>query len=97
MALQAYLPDSYHILHQITAWARKRVAGGGSPIKIRIVKGANMDMEKIEAAIFDWPLAPFDNKLEVDANWKRMQMTLRSAHRDSCPSRRRTAPKAGEI
>ena len=72
MALQAYLPDSYHILHQITAWARKRVAGGGSPIKIRIVKGANMEMEKIESAIFDWPLAPFDNKLEVDANWKRM-------------------------
>ena len=72
MALQAYLPDSYHILQQITAWARKRVAGGGSPIKIRIVKGANMEMEKIESAIFDWPLAPFDNKLEVDANWKRM-------------------------
>jgi RHH-type transcriptional regulator, proline utilization regulon repressor / proline dehydrogenase / delta 1-pyrroline-5-carboxylate dehydrogenase len=72
MALQAYLPDSYHILQQITNWARKRVAAGGSPVKIRIVKGANMEMEKIESAIFDWPLAPFDNKLEVDANWKRM-------------------------
>ena len=72
MALQAYLPDSFHILQQITAWARKRVANGGSPIKIRIVKGANMEMEKIETAIFDWPLAPFDNKSEVDANWKRM-------------------------
>ncbi len=72
MALQAYLPDSYHILQQITVWARKRVAAGGSPVKIRIVKGANMEMEKIESAIFEWPLAPFDNKLEVDANWKRM-------------------------
>ena len=72
MALQAYLPDSYHILQQITAWASKRVAAGGSPVKIRIVKGANMEMEKIESALFDWPLAPFDNKLEVDANWKRM-------------------------
>jgi len=72
MALQAYLPDSYHILQQITHWARKRVAAGGSPVKIRIVKGANMEMEKIDSAIFDWPLAPFDNKLEVDANWKRM-------------------------
>ena len=41
-------------------------------LKIRIVKGANMEMEQIESAIFDWPLAPFDNKLEVDANWKRM-------------------------
>ena len=72
MALQAYLPDSYHILQQITHWARKRVAAGGSPVKIRIVKGANMEMEKIDSAIFDWPLAPFDSKLEVDANWKRM-------------------------
>jgi RHH-type proline utilization regulon transcriptional repressor/proline dehydrogenase/delta 1-pyrroline-5-carboxylate dehydrogenase len=72
MALQAYLPDSYHILQEIAAWSRERVAGGGSPVKIRIVKGANMEMEQLEAALFDWPLAPFDSKVETDANWKRM-------------------------
>ena len=72
MALQAYLPDSYILLQEIVRWARKRVADGGSPVKIRIVKGANMEMEQIESAVFDWPLAPFDNKLDVDANWKRM-------------------------
>jgi len=72
MALQAYLPNSYHILKDITAWARKRVAAGGSPVKVRIVKGANMEMECFEAAVFDWPPAPFDTKLETDANWKRM-------------------------
>ena len=72
MALQAYLPDSYPILQEITAWAQKRLAAGGSPIKIRIVKGANMEMERIESEIFDWPLATFDSKSETDANWKRM-------------------------
>ena len=72
MALQAYLPDSYHILKDLTAWARKRVDAGGSPVKVRIVKGANMEMECFESAVFDWPLAPFDTKLETDANWKRM-------------------------
>lgn len=72
MALQAYLPDSYTMLQDISKWARRRVSDGGSPIKIRIVKGANMEMEKIESALFDWPLAPYDNKLDVDANWKRM-------------------------
>jgi RHH-type proline utilization regulon transcriptional repressor/proline dehydrogenase/delta 1-pyrroline-5-carboxylate dehydrogenase len=72
MALQAYLPDSFQTLQAITAWAQKRITAGGSPIKIRIVKGANMALEKIESAVFDWPLAPYDNKLEVDANWKRM-------------------------
>jgi RHH-type proline utilization regulon transcriptional repressor/proline dehydrogenase/delta 1-pyrroline-5-carboxylate dehydrogenase len=72
MALQAYLPDSYGMLQEITNWARKRLAAGGSPVKIRIVKGANMQMEKVESALFDWPLAPYDSKPETDANYKRM-------------------------
>lgn len=72
MALQAYLPDSYRMLQEITGWACSRRDAGGSPVKVRIVKGANLAMEKIEAALFNWPLAPYDNKLEVDANWKRM-------------------------
>jgi RHH-type proline utilization regulon transcriptional repressor/proline dehydrogenase/delta 1-pyrroline-5-carboxylate dehydrogenase len=72
MALQAYLPDSYGTLQEITNWARQRVAAGGSSIKVRIVKGANMQMEKLESAIFDWPLAPYDSKLATDANYKRM-------------------------
>ncbi|MCK5484788.1 MAG: proline dehydrogenase family protein, partial [Desulfobacterales bacterium] len=50
----------------------QRVNAGGSPVKIRIVKGANMGMERVEAAISDWPLAPYDNKLDTDANYKRL-------------------------
>ncbi len=72
IVLQAYLPDSFPIQQQLTEWARKRVADGGSPIMLRIVKGANMEMEQLEASLFNWPLAPYDNKLEVDANYKRM-------------------------
>ncbi len=34
-------PDSFAIMQQLTAWARERVAGGGAPIKIRLVKGAS--------------------------------------------------------
>ena len=72
IVLQAYLPDSFDIQKQLTQWALKRVTDGGSPIKLRIVKGANMEMEQLEAGINNWPLAPYDNKLEVDANYKRM-------------------------
>ena len=72
IVLQAYLPDSFPIQRQLTQWARRRVGDGGSPIMLRIVKGANMEMEQLEAALFNWPLAPYDNKLEVDANYKRM-------------------------
>ena len=72
IVLQAYIPDSYVIQQELTDWARERVQAGGAPIKLRIVKGANMEMEQLEAAIFNWPLAPYDNKLAVDANYKRM-------------------------
>jgi RHH-type proline utilization regulon transcriptional repressor/proline dehydrogenase/delta 1-pyrroline-5-carboxylate dehydrogenase len=72
IALQAYLPESYALQQRLTAWARQRVADGGGPILLRIVKGANLEMELLESAHFDWPLAPFDTKLAVDANYKRM-------------------------
>jgi RHH-type proline utilization regulon transcriptional repressor/proline dehydrogenase/delta 1-pyrroline-5-carboxylate dehydrogenase len=72
IVLQAYLPDSFAIQQELTAWARQRVANGGAPIKIRIVKGANLEMELVESALFNWPLATYDNKRDVDANYKRM-------------------------
>lgn len=72
IVLQAYLPDSFNLQKKLTSWAKERIENGGSPIKIRIVKGANMEMEKIDAIHNNWPLAPYDNKLEVDANFKRM-------------------------
>ncbi|MCG8470408.1 MAG: proline dehydrogenase family protein [Desulfobacterales bacterium] len=72
IVLQAYLPDSWSMQRQLTEWAKVRVESGGSPIKLRIVKGANMEMEQVEAALHNWPLAPYDNKPDVDANYKRM-------------------------
>ncbi|WP_028324472.1 bifunctional proline dehydrogenase/L-glutamate gamma-semialdehyde dehydrogenase [Desulfatirhabdium butyrativorans] len=72
IVLQAYLPDSAYLQQELTRWAIDRVNQGGAPIKIRIVKGANMEMELVESALNNWPLAPFDNKLDVDANYKRM-------------------------
>jgi RHH-type proline utilization regulon transcriptional repressor/proline dehydrogenase/delta 1-pyrroline-5-carboxylate dehydrogenase len=72
IVLQAYLPGSHLVQKELTEWAKKRVEAGGAPIKLRIVKGANMEMEKIESAMRGWPLAPYDNKLEVDANYRRM-------------------------
>jgi len=41
-------------------------------VTIRIVKGANMEMERVEAALRGWPQAPFKTKRETDANYKRM-------------------------
>ncbi|MBA4020238.1 MAG: proline dehydrogenase [Pirellula sp.] len=72
IALQAYVPDSFLVQQRITAWARERVERGGAPLTIRIVKGANMEMERIDAALHDWPQAPYQRKLETDANYKQM-------------------------
>ncbi len=72
IVLQSYIPESYEMQQNLTKWAKKRESEGGGPIKIRIVKGANLEMEKVESSIRNWPLATYDNKLEVDANYKRM-------------------------
>ena len=72
IVLQAYLPDSFAAQRRITEWAMRRVAGGGAPTTLRLVKGANMEMERVEASLRGWPAAPFQTKRETDANYKRM-------------------------
>ncbi len=79
IVLQAYLPDSFPALQQLVNWANTRepatdgTANNSEPgtIKIRLVKGANLAMEKVEAAMHGWPQAPYHSKAEVDANYKR--------------------------
>ena len=72
IALQAYIPDSARVLRELHAWARERVARGGAAVTVRIVKGANMEMERVEASLRGWAQAPFRTKAETDANFKRM-------------------------
>src|SRR5215212_5836383 len=72
IALQAYIPDSFATQQRINEWARKRVAAAGSPVTIRLVKGANMEAERVEASIRGWPQAPYKTKIETDANYLRM-------------------------
>lgn len=72
IVLQAYLPDSFEIQKELTEWALKRIDNQKAPIKIRIVKGANLAMEQFEASLMGWAQAPYKTKREVDANYKRM-------------------------
>ncbi|GAB3164780.1 proline dehydrogenase family protein [Myceligenerans halotolerans] len=72
IVLQAYLPDAQGALDDLTAFAQKRVAAGGARIKVRLVKGANLSMERVEAALHDWPQAPYPTKPDVDANYVRL-------------------------
>src|SRR5207237_8936036 len=47
IVLQAYLPDSATVQRELTAWALRRVERGGAPIKVRLVKGANLALERV--------------------------------------------------
>jgi RHH-type proline utilization regulon transcriptional repressor/proline dehydrogenase/delta 1-pyrroline-5-carboxylate dehydrogenase len=80
IVLQAYIPDSHAALDRLVTWANERYAAGRAPIKIRLVKGANLAMEQVEAELHDWPQAPYYSKADVDASYKRMLETaLRTA------------------
>lgn len=81
IVLQAYLPDAQPALAQLTAWARERVQAGGTRIKVRLVKGANLAMERVDAVMHDWSLATYGSKLDSDANYLRcLEVALRPEH-----------------
>ena len=79
IVLQAYLPDSYNVMLELKKWAIERVENGGAPIKIRLVKGANLEMEKTESSFEDWPLATYNTKLDTDANYKKILLEMLDA------------------
>ena len=72
IVLQAYLPDSVAALDRLIEFAEQRVASGGAGIKVRLVKGANLSMERVDAELHGWEPAPYGSKAEVDANYLRL-------------------------
>lgn len=72
IVLQAYLPDSYTYLQTLVAFSKERVLNGKPPIKIRIVKGANMESEETIASVRGWELPTFRRKVDTDSNYNKM-------------------------
>ncbi|MEV8232492.1 bifunctional proline dehydrogenase/L-glutamate gamma-semialdehyde dehydrogenase [Micrococcus luteus] len=72
IVLQAYLPDALAAMVRLQEWAARRVAAGGAPVKVRVVKGANLPMERMQASLTGWPLATVGSKQEADTNYKRV-------------------------
>ncbi|MFJ4264102.1 bifunctional proline dehydrogenase/L-glutamate gamma-semialdehyde dehydrogenase [Paenarthrobacter nicotinovorans] len=70
IVLQAYLPDALGAMQELQEWATARRAQGGAPIKVRVVKGANLPMEQVEASLHDWPLATWGTKQDSDTSYK---------------------------
>ena len=72
IALQAYLKDANQTLDELLTWVRKR----GTPIGIRLVKGAYWDSETVQYQQRRWPIPVFLNKAETDLNYETLTHTL---------------------
>jgi RHH-type proline utilization regulon transcriptional repressor/proline dehydrogenase/delta 1-pyrroline-5-carboxylate dehydrogenase len=81
LVLQAYLPESHEVFAELVEWSLERNKQSGGVVKIRLVKGANLAMEKAEAELHGWVAAPYKSKADVDASYSRLLDTaLRPEH-----------------
>ena len=76
IVMQAYLPDTHGAVERLGAWAVDRHTRAGGSVKVRLVKGANLAMEAVEAEIHGWTAAPYASKADVDASYKAMLDSL---------------------
>ncbi|HXU89137.1 MAG TPA: proline dehydrogenase family protein, partial [Methylomirabilota bacterium] len=68
VVLQAYLKDTEADADRLIAWARRR----GTPVTVRLVKGAYWDYETAHAELEHWPVPVFETKPETDASFERL-------------------------
>jgi RHH-type proline utilization regulon transcriptional repressor/proline dehydrogenase/delta 1-pyrroline-5-carboxylate dehydrogenase len=76
IAIQAYLPDCAADLEALAAWAQRR----GTPVWVRLIKGAYWDYETLVAAQQNWPVPVYTEKWETDANYERLTLFLLERH-----------------
>jgi RHH-type transcriptional regulator, proline utilization regulon repressor / proline dehydrogenase / delta 1-pyrroline-5-carboxylate dehydrogenase len=67
IAIQSYLRDCLTDLEELARWAQER----GTPIGVRLVKGAYWDYETVLAAQQGWSVPVFTDKSETDVNFER--------------------------
>lgn len=72
IVLQAYLRDSSERLKELLNFSQER----GSPIAVRLVKGAYWDQETIHAQQNGWPNPVFDRKEHSDARYEELSRVL---------------------
>jgi RHH-type transcriptional regulator, proline utilization regulon repressor / proline dehydrogenase / delta 1-pyrroline-5-carboxylate dehydrogenase len=68
LAVQAYLRDTVADLEGLCDWARRR----GTPVWVRLVKGAYWDYETVMAGQLGWPTPVWTHKGETDAAYERL-------------------------
>jgi RHH-type proline utilization regulon transcriptional repressor/proline dehydrogenase/delta 1-pyrroline-5-carboxylate dehydrogenase len=67
VVIQAYLPDADRDLARLREWAEER----GTPVWVRLVKGAYWDYETVVCEANGWPIPVYQQKWESDASYER--------------------------
>lgn len=76
VAIQAYLHDCERDLKDLLAWVEQR----GTPLWVRLIKGAYWDYETVVAAQEGWPVPVFQDKWATDANYEKLTRFLLQHH-----------------
>ncbi|MEW8509023.1 MAG: proline dehydrogenase family protein [Candidatus Thiodiazotropha sp.] len=72
IAVQAYLTDADDDLSDLLSWVEER----GTPIMVRLVRGAYWDMETVVAIQQGWPVPVWTTKGDTDACYERSLQRL---------------------
>jgi len=76
IAMQAYLKDSEQELESLIRWGRER----GTPVHVRLVRGAYWDMETVIARREGWPCPVWEEKWQTDQCYERCLVMLINNH-----------------
>lgn len=82
IVIQTYLPDAERDLREMLDWVQRR----GTPVWVRLVKGAYWDYETVVAASRGWPVPVYLNKWQSDDNFERQTEFLMAHHRELRPA-----------
>jgi len=72
VVLQAYLPDAHALYDDLLSVSRARVSKGYGACHVRIVKGANLSLERHLSAITGHALPVYETKADTDASMARL-------------------------
>ncbi|MEX0700648.1 MAG: L-glutamate gamma-semialdehyde dehydrogenase [Planctomycetales bacterium] len=76
IVIQAYLPEAGDDLRGLLEWAKER----GTPIWVRLVKGAYWDYETVLARQMGWPVPVYGQKWQSDDEFERQTRFLMENH-----------------
>lgn len=77
LAMQAYHRETERDVRDLIAWTGRR----GTPITIRLVKGAYWDSDTVRHHQMGWPVPLFEHKADTDAHYEAL-VPLLLRHRD---------------